>query len=251
MIDHIIVIYKNYSLLDLQIKNFKKRFTQDDCQFIIVDNTPDAEKKQVEIDVSIVKKYISLSNMYSFDGESHGSAIDTGLQYVTSNIVCISDSDFFWLDKNIYKEAKHKILVENYSAFGTEYNDGTGDSFKWRNIDPQKFDNIPNGFGSFYTRELATVSTWKITKNEMEIGKRTGFVETGFKIRQHILNNKLKTMTFKTPVQGISYTHPNWKPCFFSNDKGVVKGVHYVGASHANLNSVSFQTLERIINTYE
>ena len=48
MIDYIIVIYKNYDLLELQVENFKRLFPNKDYRLIVVDNTPDTEKRIIE-----------------------------------------------------------------------------------------------------------------------------------------------------------------------------------------------------------
>ena len=49
MIDYIIVIYKNYDLLELQVENFKRLFPNKDYRLIVVDNTPDTEKRTIEV----------------------------------------------------------------------------------------------------------------------------------------------------------------------------------------------------------
>ena len=45
MIDYVTVIYRNYDLLQLQVENFKKRFDKKHYNLIVVDNTPDSEKR--------------------------------------------------------------------------------------------------------------------------------------------------------------------------------------------------------------
>ena len=45
MIDYLTVVYKNYDLLYLQLDNFKKKFSDEEYRLIVVDNTPDSEKK--------------------------------------------------------------------------------------------------------------------------------------------------------------------------------------------------------------
>ena len=57
MIDYLTVVYKNYDLLYLQLDNFKKKFSDEEYRLIVVDNTPDSEKKPIkrsdEIDVIV------------------------------------------------------------------------------------------------------------------------------------------------------------------------------------------------------
>ena len=99
MIDYLTVVYKNYDLLNLQLDNFKKRFSDSDYRLIVVDNTPDKEKKIIERSNEI-DLIVELESVPTFDGISHGGALDTGLQYCESDIVCIFDSDFFFFFLN-------------------------------------------------------------------------------------------------------------------------------------------------------
>ena len=91
MIDYLTVVYKNYDLLNLQLDNFKKRFSDNSYRLIVVDNTPDIEKKKIERsdEIDIV---VELESVPTFDGISHGRSIDVGLDYCESDIVCL----FHW-----------------------------------------------------------------------------------------------------------------------------------------------------------
>ena len=102
MINYLIVIFGNYELLDLQVKNFKQRLPKKDYRLIVVDNTLNEHKKLYTPD-PIVDTFISLDSYPTHDGVSHGSAIDAGLYYIDSGIVSIIDSDFFILDNNIHE----------------------------------------------------------------------------------------------------------------------------------------------------
>ena len=100
MIDYLTIVYKNYDLLNLQLDNFKKRFADKSYRLIVVDNTPDDEKQKIERsdEIDVV---VELESVPTFDGISHGGAIDVGLDYCESNIVCLFDSDFFFLHPDI------------------------------------------------------------------------------------------------------------------------------------------------------
>jgi len=58
MIDYCLIIYKNYGLLNLQEKNFKKRFSKKDYRLIVIDNTPNLLKKDYKVDRSVVDEFI-------------------------------------------------------------------------------------------------------------------------------------------------------------------------------------------------
>ena len=104
MIDYLIVIYKNYDLLELQLENFKRLFPNKDYNLIVVDNTPDSEKRVTEACKDpIIDTFILCESVPTFDGLSHGKAINEGLKFVTSDIVGIIDSDYFILNKNIHE----------------------------------------------------------------------------------------------------------------------------------------------------
>ena len=130
MIDYIIVIYKNYDLLELQVENFKRLFPNKDYRLIVVDNTPDTEKRIIEAcSDPIINNFILCESIPTFDGLSHGKAINEGLKYVQSDIVGIIDSDYFILNKNIH-DYVYKKFSQGYKAIGTEYNDGK-DTKNW------------------------------------------------------------------------------------------------------------------------
>ena len=103
-IDYLTVCYINYDLIFLQIENFKKRFKRESYRFIVVDNTPPQFKNQelinqlknsefidefIEIDDSKVTTAIDRKNG-SGEGVSHGGALETGLTYCNSDIICLT-----------------------------------------------------------------------------------------------------------------------------------------------------------------
>ena len=101
MIDYLIVIYKNYDLLELQVENFKRLFPDHNYNLIVVDNTPDNEKRTTDACLDpVIDYFVKCESVPTFDGLSHGKAINEGLKYVKSDIVGILDSDYFILNKS-------------------------------------------------------------------------------------------------------------------------------------------------------
>ena len=237
MIDYLIVIYKNYELLNLQIRNFKKLFNKEEYNLIVVDNTPNGEKIEIEPN-EIIDKIILLDSFPTFDGISHGNAINEGLKYCNSEILCIMDSDYFILNPYIHSYILTKF-EEGYVAVGTEYNDGKDTNY-WVNMCPSNFENIPCCFGSYYQKELALAESWIVTPEEVERNRSTGFVEVGCKIRKYILDNNLKTFNWKT-------SSSQYGNCYFANEYDQVMGFHYVAGSHRRWDNNSKFELEKII----
>jgi len=238
MIDYLIVIYRNYDLLELQVENFKKRLKPDEYRLVIVDNTPDQEKIPIRYS-SHKHQVLTLDSKPTFDGVSHGRAIDYGLQYCMSNIVAIIDSDFFILNNHITNYVLDKFK-KGHLAVGCEYNDGKDTSY-WVNKNPKLFENIPCCFGAYYNYELARSASWVITEQEVNNNRHTGFVEVGSKIRKHILENNIKTLHWKNDAT-------SYGTGFFRNENQEIMGVHYVAGSHRRWNNESKETLKNIIN---
>lgn len=240
MIDYCIIIYKNYGLLSLQEKNFKKRFDKKDYRLIVIDNTPDHLKQNYQVDSSVVDEFIPMPSQERFDGISHGSAIDFGLSYCKSNIVAIIDSDFFVLNNEIH-DYVNKKFDQGYRALGCEFNDGTDATLYWRQLNPQNFNNIPCCYGAYYDRQVANAASWIITPDEVDQGRATGFIEVGFRIRQHILQHQLPTIAWTTTMS---------KPCFFKDQDQVLMGVHYVAGSHQRSGQENLTIISNLIDSY-
>lgn len=243
-IDYLTICYKNYDLILLQIENFKKLFNNN-FNLIIVDNTP-TQFKNVDLLKKIVEetpniKIISRDyNSVEFDGISHGLAIDIGLRFCDNDIVCVFDSDFFFLNKNI-NEYILKLFNDGFLAVGCEFNDGTIDSVKYIDMYPENFNNAPVCYAAFYHKDVAKSNTFMIDMNEVNINRNTnGYIETGSKIRKYIVDNKLKGKTWKAEREV--------RPCFFKDDDGTLIGVHYVAGSHINFNEKTLDDLKTIIN---
>lgn len=245
MIDYLTVLYKNYDLIDLQLDNFKKRFSKKDYRLIVVDNTPDQEKREIkrssEIDI-----IVDLESRYTFDGISHGGAIDTGLKYCESKIVCIFDSDFFFLSSDLNSYAYEKFR-EGYVAVGAEWDDGSG-TRPWVQRFPDKFKNIPCAFGSFYDLDLAKSESWIITAEEVERNKPEGFIEVGWRIRKNIIENHIKTLSWKLSPISDDENFSGYGNCFFENEDSKMVGVHYVAGSHVRWNSNTYLEIQKLLN---
>lgn len=245
MIDYLTVIYKNYDLLDLQLDNFKKKFSEKDYRLIVVDNTPDQEKKEIkrsqEIDI-----IVDLESIDTFDGISHGGAIDAGLKYCESKIVCIFDSDFFFLSSDLNSYASEKFR-EGYVAVGAEWDDGLG-TRPWVKRFANKFKNIPCAFGAFYDVELAKSESWIITPGEVEQNKPEGFIEVGWRIRKNIIENNRKTLSWKLSPISDNENFSGYGNCFFENEYSRIVGVHYVAGSHVRWNHNTYLEIQKLLN---
>jgi len=240
MIDYIIVIYKNYDLLDLQVENFKHLFPKKDYRLIVVDNTPDSEKRITGACTDpIIDHFIKCESVPTFDGLSHGKAINEGLKYVESSIVGIIDSDYFILNNKIHDYVYEKFN-QGYKAVGTEYNDGK-DTKSWVALNPKSFENIPVCFGAYYDAELAKSHSWIITEQELSDNRATGYVEVGYRIRKHIFENNILTENWKTDAT-------NYGNCYFKNSDGDMMGVHYVAGSHRRWSEASKIEIKDILS---
>lgn len=216
MIDYLTVIYRNYDLLELQVENFKKRFDKKHYNLIVVDNTPDLEKKVLTITEDY--KYIYChSTPTTFGGFSHGRAIDYGLKFCTTKIVSIIDSDFFILNNNMHHYIVDKF-EKGYKAIGAELNRKC-----LTEKNPENFKNIPCCFCSYYDINLAKSKSWIVTQKERRLANFC--LEVGWKIRKYILDNQIKTLTWKSKDD---YDNND---CYFENEIGDLMGMHYVGGS--------------------
>lgn len=219
-IDYILVIFRNYDLLDIQRELFSK-LNISDYRFIIVDNTPDSEKKPIQ---PTENELVVLRNSINeFDGVSHGAAIDYGLTFADSNIVCIMDSDFFIFNKNIHNYIRDRIN-SGYEAIGATFG-----SPHYRNTFPELFDNIPVCFCYYCKREFAKQYTWVVDRHELNFAG--SFIETGWRFRDHVIRNKTKTIGWS-----IDNIHENSKQ-IYRNESGEIVGMHYFAGSHVSMNS--------------
>lgn len=242
MIDYVMTIHKNYDLLYLQIENFKKRIAAEDYRLIIVDNTPH-QKQPIKInDESVNHLILTVDAPDYFDGASHGYAINCGVKQCTSSIVCVIDSDFFILHNNIHKYV-YDIFEQGYKGVGCELDDGSDNSRVYLKAWPHLFTNIPCVFCAYYDINIAKITSWEITMAEIAECKANGSIaifETGWRIRKHVLDNKIKTCNWKTDAS--SYGN-----CYFKNDQQEMMGLHYGAGSHRRWTKNSRSEIELII----
>jgi hypothetical protein len=241
-IDYITIVYKNYDLILLQIENFKKLFGND-FNLLLVDNTPNQFKneellKKIEIENPNIKIINRDYDFNEFDGVSHGHAIDVGVKNCNSDIICVFDSDFFFLHKNLNKYILD-LFNSGYLAVGCEFNDGTSASTDYIDLYSENFLNAPVCYAAFYHKDVANSETFKIENSEVYQNRSNGYIETGWRIRKYIVDSNLKGLTWKA--------ERNKRPCFFKNDNDEIIGVHYVAGSHKNFNQKMLDDLKDII----
>jgi hypothetical protein len=232
MIDIILTVFNNYNLLEYQFKIFKK--ITGDFKLLICDNTPIEFKKEIYIPETLVEKskiynYIN----YGIDGEKHGDVLDYMVKQTTSDIICIMDLDFFWLDFDILNYIN--IFFENgYKCVGTElyYNgyDYVNELYPERNSIL-----CPCIFGMFIYKNLIKYS-FVSNQYDANILKK----ETGWKIREYLINNNFKLKTFDCIKHPIIQSNNNIKnidlPWFYVGNHKII-GVHLVGSTSYNKNN--------------
>lgn len=214
MIDVCMVIHKNYNLLDLQLEHLKK-FKNVGTAYVI-DNTPTAERKQ--------HPYPNLEwvDLAGIDGTTHGLALDLLVKKAKTDVICIQDSDFFWLDKTIFEDAEewYKAGYKNIGCAGF-YPD-------WQaNIDTRYPDRggslAPVCWGMFVDRQLASEQTFCVTAEEA-----AQVHETGWRLRKRVIDENIPRLIF----EGFSSaTDPNL--CFFRFGRvgSCIEGVHLLKGS--------------------
>lgn len=237
MIDYLTIIFRNYELLDIQRSILDSLLDKNEYRLIIIDNTPDSEKKPIDKRDNEILEFRNSVN--EFDGISHGLALDYGLLFVKTNIVCILDSDFFLLYKNIHEYIFDKFN-QGYKAIGADWHDGDA-TIPVVNSFPEKFKDIPCCFCGYYETELAKSNSWAIAP--WEIDRSTSFIEVGWRIRKYILENQIKTLSWKS--DSIGYGN-----CYFKNENQELMGVHYVAGSHRRWNQNSKNEIYNYLRNY-
>lgn len=217
-IDYLITIFRNYSLLDIQRELFE-RYNPNEYRLVIVDNTPDSEKKHITPKNN--ELILQRNSLNEFDGVSHGSAIDYGLEFIESEIVCILDSDFFLFDRDINQYVINNIKA-GYEAIGPEFG-----AKAFRDKHPEKFDGIPMVFCYFCKTKFAKKYTWKIEHHELDL--TSSYIETGWRFRKHILENKTKVLSWK-----IDNIESDSKQTYKNENEKLV-GMHYFAGSSVRI----------------
>jgi hypothetical protein len=248
MIEYLTVCYKNYDLISMQIDNFRKRFNHNDYRLIVVDNTPDEQKQphqnKIFRESGIVDLLIEIpSSDNQFDAVSHGGALDAGLKYCDSDIICIFDSDFFILDNDMNEYILNKFN-QGYDAVGATF-DCSSEHRMWINKAPNELENIPAAWCGFYSKSICKSDTWVLTNQECNLHKsikNNTFITTGWRIRKYIIDNNLKTMVWDT-------NHVvNGDIQYFTNESNKLVGVHGWCGSHRDNTIEKNNKLRSILN---
>lgn len=250
-IDFLIVIYRNYDLLYLQIENFKELAANVanpiEHNIIFIDNTPELYRQDID-EAKLptnCKVYVNESPDHSHDGASQGSAINYGRQYCTSEYVCILDSDFFITNPKILDKDYLINLIGDNQAVGTEYYDGEPTIPQcWaviRSYREKYFTNIPCCFCMIVNQTILNCDSWITTAQESSTGWSNDycFIETGWRIRRYILDNNIKTAAFSGMQIGPDIGTES--PTFFLTFDRELFGVHYQRGSHRKSNLVDIQ----------
>ncbi len=228
MIDIIIPLYYNYNLFHSQISNWKK--IKGNYKLLFCDNTP----IEHSIDLSSFEtKNIKIyrNDSCGIDGERHGGVIDYMIKITTSDIICIMDSDFIWIDCDILSYVKEQFK-NGYKCLGAElYYDG----YEYVNeMYPERHGSFaPCVFGMFIDKQLALSETFVVTAHEGQNEKR----ETGWRIRQKIINEKIPNITFPSFQfsKQIRMKSPSW--FYICNNK--IAGLHLLQGSGRNANQTT------------
>lgn len=240
--DIIIPVCNNYFLVDKQIQMWSK--IKGDWRLNFCDNTQNGrqlfnfDKYPKEIKDKI-RWFTNDSN--GIDGERHGGVLDYMISQTTSRIIGIMDSDFLWFDTDILERVE-KYFQEGYKCIGTELH-YTG--FEYVNdLYPERAGWLaPCVFGMFIYKDLCT-ETFICTKDEGYIDKK----ETGWRMRQKLINDKIKTVIFKA----FQYPGENCGNSWFYKDPydETVVGVHLLQGSGQNNGQKSVATLNRLYRLY-
>lgn len=219
-IDICFVVFNNYSLLEYQLKHFNN--ISGDFRLLVLDNSYVKEdiRKYTPRSLNYPITFLEASN-WGFDGLSHGNSLDTLVQAANTDLICIQDSDFFWLDPNILEEVEN-LYIEGYQCIGCE---GFYRDFQ-SNIDTRWPDRAgalaPVCWGMFVDRKLAASETFVCTHLEGSEIK-----EVGWRLREKLIKTNIKRYMYK------GYEDPNdFNLCYFK-DNETVKGVHLLKGSGA------------------
>jgi hypothetical protein len=129
------------------------------------------------------------------------------------------------------------LLNQGYEAIGAEFAcEGSRARF------PERFNNIPICFCYFARTEFAKMYTWTVSQNE--INHSTSFIETGWRFREHVLNNNTKTLGWK--IDNIQQTTKQ----IYRNEFNQVVGMHYFAASHLRINEDIKSEFRRLCGDY-
>lgn len=224
MIDICMVVHKNYQLLDMQLTHFKNHLPGN-FNLLLADNTPDSHYVPFNYNGKPIQRFAP-SN--PFDGTSHGETLDYLISQATAPIVGTLDTDFFWLNPQLYEMVLYFINDMEAECIGASafYKDWVN------NIDafyPDRLSSLaPACWGQFMIRELAQQFSFVCTPEE---GSR--MLYTGWRFRQHLIENNLPTIVF----QGFMPYSNDDQTCAFGRP-GKPQGLHFLKGSAARAHMV-------------
>ena len=231
MIDVIIPIYFNYNLIYYQFMCWRN--IKGDYRLLICDNTPLHLSQEIIIPDDFKHKALLFrNNSEGIDGERHGGVIDYMVKQSTSDIICIQDSDFFWLDVDIF-EYILRYFKNGYKCVGTDLYYPAFE--KVNSIYPERHSCLaPCVFGMFIDRKLALSETFVVTQYE----GHNEFKETGWRMRKKIIDENIKTIIFPAiqhPEQKNFNVNNSNVPWFYVGNQKFL-GVHLFGGTSYNIN---------------
>lgn len=241
MLDILITIYRNYSLLPLTI-SYLNKLTYKDWRLLICDNTPINERIVLpELGKNILVYVLDVNGI---DGETHAAAVHFLLNKsketnCDAKYVLIQDSDFFWMKLDIV-EYVDSLFKDGYVCIGA-----AGFYRDWiNNLDPRHPNRAghlcPVLYGMFVDRELVMSESLSVSWSEaMEIK------ETGWRLREKIINNNLKRLTFQGEYynddleQDQNIKNIGNDVCYFKNNDEYV-GCHFLKGSGGRLGLTNY-----------
>lgn len=248
MIDLLTVLYGTYELLDIQIEHLKKICPDKNFNLIVIENTPLNIRKPYSndyIDLFIT----STQDDHSFDGISHGAALDIGMTYLTSEIVCIFDTDYFFVKNNAFEFFSDVLKNSNLIAMGSEFFDGEEQPSipTWQTVrkyNESLFTNRPAAWGSFYKTNFIKNLSWVITPDEINKNRPFGYIDVGYRFRKYLNDNNLPTQSFRgyqlSPNKGADFE------CYFEYNTECI-GIHYQRGSSRRSSQI-LNDISRILN---
>lgn len=217
-VDICMPVFLNYMILDYQFTQIEKIFP--DFKLFICDSTPWNYRILCKYSGKI--EYFTLdADISQVDGEIHGRALDALVRRTTSPVICIMDTDFFWLKPSIVSE-----VLEDFKR-GVKCVGCAGWYPDWQKYldkaNPQRQGHMaPVCWGMFINRELALSETFVVTREEAD---RT--TETGWRLRRKIIEENIPCKVypgFKYPDQ------EDTEICYFGTPEEPV-GAHLLRGS--------------------
>ena len=232
MIDVIIPFYLNYNLVEQQFRYWRR--INGDYRLLLCDNTPLHLSQEIRIPDDFKHKTLVFRNdSGGIDGERHGGVIDYMIRQTSSDIICIQDSDFFWLDEDIF-EYILRYFKNGYKCVGTDLYYPPFE--KVNKLYPERHSSLaPCVFGMFIDRELALSETFVVSAYE----GHTELKETGWRMRKKIIDENIKSIVFPA-IQHPEQKNFNVKnsdvPWFYVGNNTFL-GVHLFGGTSYNLHN--------------